>query len=155
MSLSQTNDDSPISRILSNINLGVIRNGAAIGNLIEMLSTSEEIYELFLHLEVIKEFTKSSFSYQENMMKSLTPALFEEHAKHHDALLQQLEGLSVLLELANGFHEVDKTTIVEFLTKWHASDTMRFDGPLIDALAMSKFSGHEEHTYFYPSSYDA
>ncbi len=62
MSLSQTNDDSPISRILSNINLGVIRNGAAIGNLIEMLSTSEEIYELFLHLEVIKEFTKSSFS---------------------------------------------------------------------------------------------
>ncbi len=88
-------------------------------------------------------------------MKSLTPALFEEHAKHHDALLQQLEGLSVLLELANGFHEVDKTTIVEFLTKWHASHTMRFDGPLIDALAMSKFSGHEEHTYFYPSSYDA
>ena len=130
----ETMGSGTLSKQIYNLELEDIKISSAISELIGMLSEPGEFQELFTYLKTIRQLAFVNFAHEESIMLMHAQEHYKSHTKDHAHLLEHIDGLIAMLELANGYDEVSVVSVNEFITKWFAKHAMYFDGPMIDAL---------------------
>ena len=123
-----------LSTKIYKLELEEMKIGLAITELLNMLSEPGVFQEIFTYLKTIRQLAFINFSHEEGLMITYAENHLKSHSKDHKQLLDHIDGLIAMLELANRIDEVNVVSVNEFITTWHAKHTMCFDGPLIDAL---------------------
>ena len=123
-----------LSTKIYKLELEEMKIGLAITELLNMLSEPGVFQEIFTYLKTIRQLAFINFSHEEGLMITYAENHLKSHSKDHKQLLDHIDGLIAMLELANRIDEVNVVSVNEFITKWYAKHTMCFDGPLIDAL---------------------
>ncbi len=136
MTITESYEFNELQSEIDALEVEDLKVGLVINELIEFLSSPSEFRELFIYLSAIRDLLVTNFNHEEVIMNKIFYKSRSAHAKDHNSLLEQLDGLVAILDISRNFSEVDNVLLIQFITKWYARHALHFDGLLHDYLNM-------------------
>ena len=123
-----------IAHDIYTIEVDDLKIGLMINLLVETLASGGVHASSMVILKVLRHLTERNFTREEAIMAARSYPTSASHTGEHRMMLDYLDGLIVMLEIASGEEEVDAATVSQFISRWHAQHAIYGDGVLLDFL---------------------
>ena len=127
-------DYDTLEKDIHTIELDDHKIGLMVNLLIETLDKDGMHVAAMVMLKLVRHMTRSNFQMEEKIMLERKYPKMESHVSEHCKLIDYIDGLIVMLDMAIDENDVDSGTVSQFITRWHAQHVVNSDGALITYL---------------------